>query len=88
MDFKTFWQAKNADDREKFATDAGTTPGYCHQIAFGNKHIELGMADAFVAVAAGVLSLDDLPLTERAQRQRVIRGAHPRRGGRQQAKAA
>lgn len=78
MDFKTFWHGKSAQDRERFATKAGTTVGYCHQIAMGNKRMELGMADAFVAVANGDLALDELPLTDRAKKQHVIRGKVPR----------
>lgn len=66
MDFKTFWKDLAADAREEFAASVGTTVGYCHQIAYGNKRIELGLADAMVARSGGGLSLDSLPLTDKA----------------------
>jgi hypothetical protein len=64
MDFKTYWQGLEAAARETFAKDVGTSVGYCHQIAYGGKRIELGLADAIVAHTG--LTLDDLPLTDRA----------------------
>lgn len=79
MAFKTYWQGLSAEQRERFASDAGTKASYCHQIAFGDKRLELGMADALVAVSGGGLTLDDLPLSARAQRQRVIRAGKPPR---------
>jgi hypothetical protein len=80
MDFKAFYQGLLPDRREAFAKAVGSTVGYCHQIAYGNKRIELGLADAIVAASSGALQLDDLPLTARAEHQRTVRGFHePRR---------
>lgn len=73
MDFKTFYQGLEPAQRQSFAERVGTSVGYCHQIAYGTKRIELGLADAMVAASAEALSLDDLPLTARAQFQRVAR---------------
>jgi hypothetical protein len=78
MDFKTFYQGLAAKDRETFAEKIGTSPGYCHQIAYGMKQIELGLADAIVAHSGGKLGLADLPLTDRATFQHKARS-----GGRQ-----
>ena len=73
MDFKTFYQGLTPDQRLVFAEQVGTSVGYCHQIAYGAKRIELGLADAMVAVAGKALTLDDLPLTDRATFQRKAR---------------
>lgn len=73
MDFKTYFTGLPIAERESFAQQAGTSRGYCNQVAYAKKQIELGMADVFVAVSDGRLSLDDLPLTDRAIAQRVIR---------------
>lgn len=73
MDFKTFYQGLTPDQRQTLASKVGTSVGYCHQIAYGTKRIELGLADAIVAASQGDLTLDDLPLTERAQFQRDAR---------------
>lgn len=83
MDFKTFFTGLPIAERESFAQQAGTSRGYCNQVAYAGKQIELGMADVFVAVSGGKLSLDELPLTERASAQRLIRerGAEPTTGG-------
>lgn len=52
------------------------------QIARGNKQIELGFADVIVAMAGGALTLEDLPLTERAEFQSKARAqtAHATQG--------
>lgn len=73
MDFKTFYLGLPVPERETFATQAGTTRGTCNQIVYANKQIELGLADVFVALAGGNLSLDELPLTDRAIHQRKVR---------------
>ena len=73
MDFKTYWQRMTVPQRDAFAKNVGTSPGYCHQLAYGDKLIELGLADALVAQAGDDLTLDDLPLTERAKFQRAAR---------------
>lgn len=66
-------------DRELYAIKAGTTVATLNQVAYGYKAVELGFADVLVAVAPrGKLSLDDIPLTERAQRQQAIRSAEAR----------
>lgn len=80
MDFKTFFTGLPIAERESFAQQAGTSRGYCNQVAYASKQIELGMADVFVALSDGRLTLDDLPLTDRAAAQRLIRergGAEP-----------
>lgn len=77
MDFKTFYTAKPIAERESFAQQAGTTRGYCNQVAYAKKQIELGMADVFVALSDGQLTLSGLPLTERAVSQRAIRENTP-----------
>jgi hypothetical protein len=66
MDFKTYYRNLDPDAREKFAQRVGTTVGYCHQIAYGNKQIELGLADAIVAASKQDVGLSDLPLTDKA----------------------
>lgn len=73
MDFKTYFTGLPINERESFAQQAGTSRGYCNQVAYASKQIELGMADVFVAVSGGLLTLDDLPLTDRAAAQRLIR---------------
>lgn len=73
MDFKTYWQGLKAADRDAFAKNVGTSIGYCHQIAYGEKRVELGLADAIVAHSDGQLDLEDLPLTDRAVFQQKAR---------------
>lgn len=73
MDFKTYYTALPVAERESFALRAGTTRGACNQVAYAGREIELGLADVFVALAEGKLTMDELNLTERAKRQRVIR---------------
>lgn len=80
MDFKTFYRQLTPDQREAFAQKVHTTVGYCHQIACGTKRIELGLADAIVAVApgfGGVVTLEELELTERARAQDMVRRGSP-----------
>lgn len=73
MDFKTFYLALPVDERETFAQKAHTSRGFCNQVAYAGKEIELGSADVFVALSGGAMTLDELPLTERARIQRAIR---------------
>lgn len=73
MDFRTFYLGLDTHEREQFAKRCGTTRGYCNQVAYADKRIELGLADVFVAVSGGRLSLEGLPLTDRAHAQRAIR---------------
>lgn len=73
MDFRTFFTSLPIAERESFAQQAGTTRGYCNQVAYAGKQVELGMADVFVALSDGKLTLDGVPLTDRAASQRVIR---------------
>lgn len=75
MDFKTFFTQLPVPARDEFAERAGTTRGLCNQIAYAGKSIELGLADVFVALSGGSLTLDDLPLTDRAKQQRQVREA-------------
>lgn len=75
MDFRTFYRGLLPEQREAFAQKVHTTVGYCHQITCG-KRIELGLADAIVAVApqfGGVITLAELNLTDRARGQDAVR---------------
>jgi hypothetical protein len=74
MDFKTYWQGLKVPERDALAQNIGTSIGYCHQIAYGGKRVELGLADAIVMHTDGIVTLDDLPLTGRAVFQRAARG--------------
>lgn len=71
--FKHHYLALPVNERESLAQQAGTTRGTLNQVVYGGKHIELGLADCLVALCPG-LSLDDLPLTDRAKQQRAVRG--------------
>jgi DNA-binding transcriptional regulator YdaS (Cro superfamily) len=73
MDFKTYYLKLGPAEREKFAKKIGTSAGYCNQIAYGAKRIELGLADAIVAAAQPDITLAELPLTERAKFQNQAR---------------
>lgn len=78
MQFRTFYRQLSPEQREAFAQKVHTTVGYCHQIACGTKRIELGLADAIVAVApsfGATVSLGELELTERAKAQDETRKA-------------
>lgn len=80
MSFRTYFFGLDHEARSAYAERTGSTVGYLSQVAYGNKDVELGMADVLVAVAGGALALSDLPLTERAKRQHVIRTSkHARR---------
>lgn len=72
--FRTHYLDLSVNERESLAQQAGTTRGTLNQIVYGDKKIELGLADCLVALCPGI-TLDDLPLTERAARQRVVRQA-------------
>lgn len=73
MDFKTFFFGLSVAERAAFAERALTTRGYLTQVAYGNKEIELGLADVLCQLSAGAVSLDRLPLTDKARQQRDIR---------------
>ena len=77
MDFKLFFFGLPVADRDVFAVRAGTSRGLLTQVAYRNKQVELGLADVIVTLAGGDVSLDDLPLTENATRQRAIRKGGP-----------
>lgn len=70
--FKTHYLGLSVNERESLAQQAGTTRGTLNQLVYGGKRIELGLADCLVALCPGV-TLNDLPLTERAAQQRAIR---------------
>lgn len=79
MDFRTFYRQLAPEQREAFAQKVHTTTGYCHQIACG-KRIELGLADAIVAVAptfGGAVTLAEMNLTDRARAQDEVRSGAP-----------
>lgn len=73
MSFRTYFLGLDAVQRASLAESARTTVGYLTQVAYGNKQIELGLADVLVAVSGEAITLDDLPLTDRASAQRQIR---------------
>lgn len=75
MEFRDFYRQLLPPQREAFAQAIHTTPGYCHQIACG-KRIELGLADAIVAVAprfGATVTLAEINLTDRARAQDEVR---------------
>lgn len=71
--FRDFWFALPVSERVAFAARGHSSRGFLNQVAYGHKRIELGLADVIVALAGGLVALDDLPLTENAMRQRHIR---------------
>lgn len=73
MDFKTYYLNLEPAKRDEFAAAAGTTRGYCNQVAYAGKQIELGVADVFVNLSGGVITHEELPLTDRAIAQRKAR---------------
>jgi hypothetical protein len=73
MDFKTYFFGLPVAERDSFAQRAHTSRGLLNQVAYRNKSIELGFADVICALSEGKVPLDELPLTENAQRQRSIR---------------
>jgi type IV secretory pathway protease TraF len=78
--FKVFFMGElRPEEREPFATKVGSTRGYLTQVAYGNKRIGLGLADAIVAVSERRVTLGGLPLTETAIEQRRIREGRPAR---------
>jgi hypothetical protein len=72
MTFKSLYLGLPVNERESLAQQAGTTRGMLNQVAYAAKEIEIGLADCLVALLEG-LTLDDLPLTERARMQRQVR---------------
>lgn len=72
MKFKDHYLALSTEKRDALARQAGTTRGTLNQIVYAGKHIELGLADCLVALCPG-LSLEDMPLTERAKQQALTR---------------
>jgi hypothetical protein len=73
MDFKNYYLGLTPLARDQFAEKASTSRGYCNQIAYASKQIELGMADVFVVLSGGILTLEELPLTDRAKQQLKVR---------------
>lgn len=73
MDFKVFFFDMPVEERDAFAAKAQTSRGMLTQVAYRNKRIELGLADVICALSAHRVTLDDLPLTQNAARQREIR---------------
>lgn len=71
--FKDFFFALTPDARADYAAKAGSSIQMLQQLAYGNKAVELGFADVLVALSDGRLTIDDIPLTERAARQHAIR---------------
>lgn len=75
MSFKNRWLSLSVAERESVAQQAMTTRGTLHQVAYTGKKIELGLADCLVALFPG-LTLDGLPLTDRARQQAVVRAGN------------
>jgi hypothetical protein len=73
MSFRDYFLGLDSDQRAAYAERSGSTVGYLLQIAYGNKQVELGLADVLVAQAGGHLDLNGLPLTERALDQHLRR---------------
>ena len=74
MDFKDFFLGElSVAQRDAFAGEAHSTRGLLTQVAYRNKSVELGFADVLVALSQGKVSLDGIPLTNRAKQQRRIR---------------
>lgn len=73
MDFKAFFLDLSVAERDELAEHAGSTRGTLTQVAYGHKRVELGFADVLVKLGRGKLTLDDVPLTDNAARQRLIR---------------
>lgn len=71
--FKEFWFSLSVEERDAFAADAITSRGNLTQVAYGNNEIELGLADVICVISENRVTLDDLPLTAKAQQQRKIR---------------
>ena len=73
MDFKIFFFGLSVAERDEFADRVHSSRGTLTQVAYRNKQIELGFADVICAQSDGAVDLDGLPLTENAQRQRLLR---------------
>jgi hypothetical protein len=69
MDFKTYYLGLDPAEREPFAKSLGTSTGYCLQLCYADKKIELGFADVVVAKTKGKVKYSELPLTDRARKQ-------------------
>lgn len=74
MSFRSYFFELEPPERAAFAERVQSTVGYMTQVAYGNKQVELGLADVMVTVAGGALAHADIPLTPRAQMQMQIRG--------------
>lgn len=72
MTFRTHYLSLSIAQRDELAASVGTKRGLFHQMVYGAKRIELGLADCLVA-RCPELTLDDMPLTDRARQQRVVR---------------
>lgn len=83
MEFKTHYLALTVAQRDALAERAGTTRGTLNQVVYAGKQIELGLADCLVALCPSV-TLDDMPLTERAAQQRSIRSTANTEGARRE----
>jgi hypothetical protein len=75
MSFRTYLLGLSPPARRAVADRVGSSVGYLLQVAYGNKQIELGLADALVAVSDGSVLLGELPLTDRARHQHQVRTA-------------
>lgn len=80
MSFRTYFLGLDAAGRTAYADRAGSTVGYLLQVAYENRRVELGFADVLVAASANELTLDSLPLTDRAIEQHKRRQPPSKRG--------
>lgn len=72
MSFKDHWLRLPVAERESVAQRAMTTRGTLNQVAYASKRVELGLADCLMALMPG-LALADIPLTDRAKQQAIVR---------------
>jgi len=76
MDLKAFLAHLPAPLRKDFATRAECSYQTLVKVANGSKQVGLGFADVIVALSGGKVTLDELPLADRAKRQHAIRDEH------------
>ncbi|CAN7325149.1 hypothetical protein LJR084_001881 [Variovorax sp. LjRoot84] len=76
MTFKDHYLNLTVPEREALAVKAGTTRGTLNQVVYAGKQVELGLADCLVALCPG-LTLQDMPLTDRAMKQDLTRRGIP-----------
>lgn len=79
MSFRKFFLAMKVPERCAYAEACGTQYSLLKSLAYDMKQVDLGLADVLVAVSRGQISLDDVPLSEKAKRHRALREMHGKR---------